>query len=129
MPAALKKPQNKLTECCKANSKYTGTNHLVHAEISPFFSLKLPVISFRRHEQSSKGEKLAQLRRHAGPAVRLAYNFEVSREKIRERFYTVCPRESESYSLGLLLLNVTEAKSSVEVRNVDGEIGSLFRQV
>ncbi len=42
--------------------------------------------------------------------------------------YTVSPREGERYFLRLLLLHVTEAESFLDMRTVDGEVCSSFRQ-
>ncbi len=71
--------------------------------------------------------------RGAGPssadaAVPSENNFEVSGETIMGRMYTMSPREGERYFLRLLLLHVTGAKSFVDMRTVDGEVCSSFRQ-
>ncbi len=44
------------------------------------------------------------------------------------KMYTVSPREGERYFLRLLLLHFTGAKSFVDMRMVDGEVRSSFRQ-
>ncbi len=79
--------------------------------------------------QVPKGEELEELGHHLqAPLYLQEYNFGVSGETIIGRMYTVSPREGERYVLRLLLLHVTGAKSFVDMRTVDGEACSLFRQ-
>ncbi len=78
---------------------------------------------------SFEGEELEELApSSAGASVPSEYNFEGSGETIIGRMYTVSPREGERYFLRLLLLHVTGAKSFVDMRTVDGEVCSSFRQ-
>ncbi len=64
----------------------------------------------------------------AGAAVPPEYNFEGSGETIVGIMYTVSPREDETYFLRVLLLHITRAKSFADMRTVDGEVCSSFRQ-
>ncbi len=64
----------------------------------------------------------------AGAAVNSEYKLEGSGETIIVGMYTVSPRKGERYFLRLRCLHVTGAKSFVDMRTVDGEVCSSFRQ-
>ncbi len=128
LPAALREPQTKLTEWFNASTIYPGANYLRYDEFPRLFTWNRkdkvwkPRAKFRGRGTRGAGPS------SAGASAPSEYNFEGSGETIIGRMYTVSPREGERYFLRLLLLHVTGVKSYADMRTVDGEVRSLFRQ-
>ncbi len=128
MPAALREPQTKLTELFKANTTYPGAHHLRYDEFDRFFTWNRKYKVWKSRAKLRRRGTRGAGQSSAGAAVPSEYNFEGSRETIIGRMYTVSPREGERYVLRLLLLHVAGATSYADMRTVDGEERSLFRQ-
>ncbi|CDF35745.1 ATP dependant DNA Helicase Pif1 [Chondrus crispus] len=90
----------KLTEWFKANEKYPSARHIRYHKFPKYFMWK-------------KKE---------------AYDFSGTGANVVGRIYTVSPREGERYFLRLLLTQVPGATSFENLRNIDGEQCTSFRQ-
>ncbi|CDF38180.1 ATP dependant DNA helicase PIF1 [Chondrus crispus] len=94
----------KLTEWFKANENYPSARHIRYHKFPKYFTWK----------KSSYAEE--------------AYDFRGTGANVVGRIYTVSPREGEPYFLRLLLTQVPGATSFENLRNIDGEQCTSFRQ-
>ncbi len=118
--AALREPQSQYQVSCAIHVRCDDFPRLFTWVRSD--KLCKPRARFRRRRARGAGSS------SAGAAVPSEYNFEVFRETIVGRIYTVSPREGERYVLRLLLLLFIGSKSFSDMGTVDGEVHSLFRQ-
>ncbi|CDF40386.1 ATP dependant DNA helicase [Chondrus crispus] len=93
----------KLTEWFKANEKYPSARHLRYHKFTRYFTWKTRTKSW-------------------------TYDFSGTGANVVGRIYTVSPREGERYFLRLLLTQVPGATSFENLRNIDGEQCTSFRQ-
>ncbi|CDF33193.1 ATP dependant DNA helicase [Chondrus crispus] len=93
----------KLTEWFKANEKYPSARHLRYHKFPRYFTWKTRTKSW-------------------------TYDFSGTGANAVGRIYTVSPREGERYFLRLLLTQVPGATSFENLRNIDGEQCTSFRQ-
>ncbi|CDF37706.1 ATP dependant DNA helicase PIF1 [Chondrus crispus] len=93
----------KLTEWFKANENYPSARHIRYHKFPKYFTWK----------KSSKS---------------CTYDFSGTGANVVGRIYTVSPREGERYFLRLLLTQVPGATSFENLRNIDGEQCTSFRQ-
>ncbi|CDF33021.1 unnamed protein product [Chondrus crispus] len=93
----------KLTEWFKANEKYPSARHIRYHKFPTYFTWKTRIKSW-------------------------TYDFSGTGANVVGRIYTVSPREGERYFLGLLLTQVPGATSFENLRNIDGEQCTSFRQ-
>ncbi|CDF39898.1 ATP dependant DNA helicase PIF1 [Chondrus crispus] len=91
----------KLTQWFKANENFPSARHIRYHKFPKYFTWK----------KSSK-----------------SWNFSGTGANVVGRIYTVSPREGERYFLGLLLTQVPGATSFENLRNIDGEQCTSFRQ-
>ncbi len=127
-PTALIEAHTKLKEWFKANIQYRGENHLRYDEFPRFFTWNRsdkvckPRVKFRKRGSRGAGPL------YEGAYVTSGYNYEGSGETVIGRMFTVSPREGERYFLRMLIPHVNGAKSFADMRTVDGEVCSSFRQ-
>ncbi|CDF32173.1 unnamed protein product [Chondrus crispus] len=93
----------KLTEWFKANEKYPSARHIRYHKFPKYFTWKTRTKSW-------------------------TYDFSGTGANVVGRIYTVSPREGERYFLRLLLTQVPGATSFENLRNIDGEQCTSFRQ-
>ncbi|CDF37673.1 unnamed protein product [Chondrus crispus] len=93
----------KLTEWFKANEKYPSARHIRYHKFPRYFTWKTHTKSW-------------------------TCDFSGTGVNVVGRIYTVSPREGERYFLRLLLTQVPGATSFENLRNIDGEQGTSFRQ-
>ncbi|CDF36294.1 unnamed protein product [Chondrus crispus] len=93
----------KLTEWFKANEKYPSARHIRYHKFPRYFTWKTRTKSW-------------------------TYDFSGTGANVVGRIYTVSPREGERYFLRLLLTQVPGATSFENLRNIDGEQCTSFRQ-
>ncbi|CDF33944.1 ATP dependant DNA helicase PIF1 [Chondrus crispus] len=93
----------KLTQWFKANEKYPSARHIRYHKFPKYFTWKT----------SSKS---------------WTYDYSGTGANVVGRIYTVSPREGERYFLRLLLTQVPVATSFENLRNIDGEQCTSFRQ-
>ncbi|CDF38585.1 ATP dependant DNA helicase [Chondrus crispus] len=93
----------KLTEWFKANEKYPSARHLRYHKFPRYFTWKTRTKSW-------------------------TYDFSGTGANVVGRIYTVSPREGERYFLRLILTQVPGATSFENLRNIDGEQCTSFRQ-
>ncbi|CDF39890.1 ATP dependant DNA helicase [Chondrus crispus] len=93
----------KLTEWFKANENYPSARHIRYHKFPKYFTWK----------KSSKS---------------WTYDFSGTGANVVGRIYTVSPREGEPYFLRLLITQVPGATSFENLRNIDGEQCTSFRQ-
>ncbi|CDF40970.1 ATP dependant DNA helicase PIF1 [Chondrus crispus] len=93
----------KLTEWFKANEKYPSARHIRYYKFPRYFTWKTHTKSW-------------------------TYDFSGTGVNVVGRIYTVSPREGERYFLRLLLTQVPGATSFENLRNIDGEQCTSFRQ-
>ncbi|CDF40018.1 unnamed protein product [Chondrus crispus] len=93
----------KLTEWFKSNENYPSARHIRYHKFPKYFTWK----------KSSKS---------------WTYDFSGTGANVVGRIYTVSPREGEPYFLRLLITQVPGATSFENLRNIDGEQCTSFRQ-
>ncbi|CDF33636.1 partial DNA helicase [Chondrus crispus] len=109
----------KLTEWFKANEKYPSARHIRYHKFPRYFTWKTRTKSWSPR---------ATLRRRNASSEKEAYDFSGTGANVVGRIYTVSPREGEHYFLRLLLTQVPGATLFENLRNIDSEQGTSFRQ-
>ena len=109
----------KLTEWIKANEKYPSARHIRYHLFPRYFTWKT---------RSNSWSPRAALRRRNASSEEEAYDFSGTGANVVGRIYTVSPREGERYFLRLLFTQVPGATSFENLRNIDCEQYTSFRQ-